>query len=74
MYRLSCKGPPCFQLPRKDEASWIEANINPAYTTTLSYVWLFEGWEHVPVAVAAVVVVGQVWVSSGEGGGRVAVP
>ena len=33
MYRLSCKGPPCFVLPRTDDPSWIEANISPPYVS-----------------------------------------
>ena len=37
MYRLSCKGPPCYSLPRTDDPSWVQANISPAYTTPSSY-------------------------------------
>ena len=33
MYRLSCKGPPCFELPRTDTSTWLQEHISPPYTT-----------------------------------------
>jgi hypothetical protein len=29
LYRMSCKGPASYELPRTDSDDWIEANINP---------------------------------------------
>jgi alpha-ketoglutarate-dependent taurine dioxygenase len=33
MFRMSCKGPPCFELPRTDASSWIEEHICPPYVS-----------------------------------------
>jgi ectoine hydroxylase-related dioxygenase (phytanoyl-CoA dioxygenase family) len=33
LFRLSCKGEPCYSLPRSDDPEWIKANISPPYTT-----------------------------------------
>ena len=33
MYRISCKGEPCYQLPRPDSDAWLADNILPAYRT-----------------------------------------
>lgn len=35
MYRISCKGDPCYALPRLDTDEWIAANIVPPYRTPL---------------------------------------
>ena len=37
LYRISAKGPPCYQLPRADPPEWIAANITPPYTTPIHY-------------------------------------
>jgi len=31
MYRISCKGEPCYSLPRTDSDEWIDRNISPPY-------------------------------------------
>lgn len=31
MYRISCKGEPSYELPRRDTNDWVEANILPPY-------------------------------------------
>lgn len=36
MYRISCKGDPCRQLPRPDTDEWVTANIVPPYRTPLA--------------------------------------
>jgi alpha-ketoglutarate-dependent taurine dioxygenase len=36
MYRISCKGEPCYELPRQDSDAWLEANITPPYRSDLS--------------------------------------
>ncbi len=36
MYRISCKGDPCYQLPRSDAPAWIDDNIVPPYQTALA--------------------------------------
>lgn len=33
MYRVSCKGAPCYQLPRTDGQEWVDANLVPPYRT-----------------------------------------
>eukprot|EP00037_Helgoeca_nana_P037259 m.15277 g.15277 ORF g.15277 m.15277 type:complete len:420 (+) comp8614_c0_seq2:79-1338(+) len=37
MFRLSCKGPPCYNLPRRDSEEWLKTNISPSYTTPAHY-------------------------------------
>jgi len=34
MYRISCKGEPCYDLPRQDDPAWIDANIAPPYRSS----------------------------------------
>lgn len=40
MYRISCKGTPCYTLPREDSDAWIENNILPPYRTPAKYIAL----------------------------------
>ena len=35
MYRISCKGEPCQQLPREDSQDWLEKNVSPIYQSKL---------------------------------------
>jgi len=37
MYRISCKGEPCYNLPRQDAHEWINDNIVPPYRSPLEY-------------------------------------
>ena len=37
MYRISCKGSPSFNLPRKDSEGWITEHISPPYRTPQDY-------------------------------------
>jgi len=36
MYRISCKGPPSYELPRHDDTDWLAANITAGYRSSLS--------------------------------------
>ena len=38
MYRLSTKGEPCYDLPRRDDEGWLAANVATGYTTDLATV------------------------------------
>ena len=37
MYRISCKGEPCFSLPRQDPDEWLDKNITPPYKSPDTY-------------------------------------
>jgi len=36
MYRISCKGDPSYELPRRDGDDWLDANITASYRTPLA--------------------------------------